>query len=92
MEGKDWVLVCKDNEHLYLALIFRKVGRSKGAGRPVWEWTEDFMQCNGFPNLAAIDAAVRKHKIPAVGVKVRPYENAHLTWTQNLNKQDHDRS
>ena len=78
MEKADWILVSKADESLYLKLTVDKAGRGKACHR--WEWTEDFRECASFENLAAIDAAVKKHKIPVGGIKVRDYGRAHSTW------------
>lgn len=86
MAAGTWVLVNRNDEHLYLKLTFSKVGVSKGAGRAVWEWTEDFRHAQVFSNLREIETGLKLHKCPSNAVKVRPYENAHLSWSQKLGK------
>lgn len=82
MEGKDWVLVSKEDAALFIQLSFSKVGRSTGLGRPVWSWVEDFGEASGFDGYADVANAVKKHKIPIHNVKLKPYTNAFSEWTQ----------
>ena len=90
MEGKAWVLINKSDEDLYIKLSFHKVGKAKGKGRPVWEFTEDFREASGFNSSREIDDANRMHKIPTHSLKVRAYETAHLRWVSKPKPLVHD--
>ncbi len=82
MEGKEWVLVSRTDENLYVALTTKNTGR--GRQRTAWEWTTSFSAAAGFDNAREIDLAYQKHRIPVTMVRLKNYTTAHLTWTRTL--------
>ena len=81
MEAKEWVLVSKSDDNLYVHL-YRKLTRHGRPGRCCWEFTENFNDATGFRNYDHIADELKRHRCPFHILKLRPYTNAFSTWLQ----------